>query len=392
MPKMSPEVYRMLSDIFRLILREVKTDDDKEKLAPGELGISYEEGTFYIRDPYTGELFSPNSLEHIKQILEKYDPNTNLLNADRISGLRFYTSLTQIRHPGGSAMTVDTIIREMDNPSIAIIAVDDDNYDVLNYPTRKGIIEIKKLSDVLVTVSFLDIETYTEYRGKYNPFKHLFEGWVKNGGGSSEYTESGGTSDQITAAISTEIKDLSIITLRLTTDVNPGATLSVNESYPDVIVTKDGKPLSVTIGANNIIILIRNELKSQWILMDSTESTTEATLNIMNTRMSEMAKTITDQRSEYIKLIQLVRDRIDTEPGNIITNSSVYTAEISGITDIPVQDFVYNIDKLVVNYNQTILRPDIDYTISADNSIKLRTFKLTIGDTLQFIVLKQKKL
>ena len=47
----------LLSDIFRLILKEIKVDEDKEKLAPGEVGISYTNGCFYVKNPYTGEDF-----------------------------------------------------------------------------------------------------------------------------------------------------------------------------------------------------------------------------------------------------------------------------------------------------------------------------------------------
>ena len=78
--------YALLSRIFRLIIQEIRTEEDKEKLAPGELGINYKEGAFYIRNPHNGKLFSPNSLEYIKQILEKFEPGTNIFNADRLSG------------------------------------------------------------------------------------------------------------------------------------------------------------------------------------------------------------------------------------------------------------------------------------------------------------------
>ena len=52
--------YALLSRIFRLIIQEIRTEEDKEKLAPGELGINYKEGAFYIRNPHNGKLFSPN--------------------------------------------------------------------------------------------------------------------------------------------------------------------------------------------------------------------------------------------------------------------------------------------------------------------------------------------
>lgn len=391
MPAISAETYKMLADIFRLMLREVTSDEDKDKLAPGELGISYEEGAFYIKNPHTGELFSPNSLEHIRQILSKYDNVNNILNADRVSGLRFYTSLNQIPRPGDTTMTTDTIIRQMESVSIAILPINDDSFETLDYPARTGIMEIKKLSPTNIKVNFVDVNTFNEYTGKYNPYKKLFEGWVTAAGTSSDFTEAGGTSDEVSVTVPNEIKDLSIITIRLTKQLNPGSTISVNKLPPCPIVDKNGKILSVSIDANNIIMLVRNELKNQWILMDSAVSTTEATLIVMNTRMSELQDTITKQRNEYVGLIKLIRERLDTEPGNIITTTSTYTASINGITNIPVEGYLYGVDKLIVNFSQTILRPDIDYVTDTDGSIMLKNMSLSIGDTIQFIVLKQAK-
>ena len=43
---MTAEQMQLLSDIFRIIVKEIATDEDKEKLAPGEFGISYAEGAF----------------------------------------------------------------------------------------------------------------------------------------------------------------------------------------------------------------------------------------------------------------------------------------------------------------------------------------------------------
>ena len=82
-PLLTPFQMELLSNIFRVMIKEIVTDEDKEKLAPGEMGINYKEGSFYIRNPHTGELFTPNSLSHLNQILSKYEDTTNLLNADR---------------------------------------------------------------------------------------------------------------------------------------------------------------------------------------------------------------------------------------------------------------------------------------------------------------------
>ena len=92
-PMLTPFQMELLSNIFRVIIKEIVTDEDKEKLAPGEMGINYKEGSFYIRNPHTGELFTPNSLSHLNQILSKYEDDTNLLNADRAGGIRFYSTI-----------------------------------------------------------------------------------------------------------------------------------------------------------------------------------------------------------------------------------------------------------------------------------------------------------
>ena len=52
--KITEEQMKLLAGIFRIIVKEIRSDEDKEKLAPGELGISYIEGTLYIRNPHTG--------------------------------------------------------------------------------------------------------------------------------------------------------------------------------------------------------------------------------------------------------------------------------------------------------------------------------------------------
>ena len=67
-PMLTPFQMELLSNIFRVMIKEIVTDEDKEKLAPGEMGINYKEGSFYIRNPHTGELFTPNSLSHLNQM------------------------------------------------------------------------------------------------------------------------------------------------------------------------------------------------------------------------------------------------------------------------------------------------------------------------------------
>lgn len=79
-------------------------------------------------------------------------------------------------------------------------------------------------------------------------------------------------------------------------------------------------------------------------------------------------------------------------PGNIEIKLSTFTAVDDGTMEIPtIADFNGNVDKLIVNFNQTVLRPEYDYIINPDrNGIILKgNMSLDRGDILQFIVLKQ---
>ena len=152
---LTPYQMELLSDIFRLILKEIKTDEDKERLAPGEVGVSYRNGCFYVRNPYTGELFSPNSLDHITQILSKYDEGTNILNADKVSGIKVYSSISQIPQLGLSSMTADTIIRQMEYPSILFSEIDQTSPQNFGFPGKHGILNVVNLNPMLSVQHFL---------------------------------------------------------------------------------------------------------------------------------------------------------------------------------------------------------------------------------------------
>ena len=84
-------------------------------------------------------------------------------------------------------------------------------------------------------------------------------------------------------------------------------------------------------------------------------------------------------------------DRLQTEPGNLVIKLSTYTAEEDNVSVIRnISNFVAGVDQIIVNYNQTILRNGIDYTLhSKYNGLELNTFTLDKGDILQFTILKQ---
>lgn len=423
---MSPEIAALLAGVFRLILQEVKTDEDKEKLAPGEVGINYKTKTIYVRNPYTGELFSPNSLEHFAQILTKYDPVTNILNADKVSEITFYNRLTQLDKLKVD-FTPDSVIRQMHGPAIFFGAVEYKNYDALGWPSDSGICVAYKSDEEHVLIRYYDNRTYITYEGRYNHTRHFFEGWAIGGGsGDSIYAETIGGGDHTVVRIEPydmELTDLMIITLRITETLNPGATITVNDHGPLPIVTRDGNPLGVYIAPNNIIMLVYDKPNRRWILLESTESAMHAVIAITSERL-EILKTETErqfqefgekltaevQRIEEVwgkKMADLAKSfteamakaqeewknkfsQLATAPGNILSRVSNVKIDSDGVKNIPIiADFDGRIDKLVVNYNQTILRVGVDYIITDTGIDFTDNITLMAGDEVQFVVLKQ---
>lgn len=77
-------------------------------------------------------------------------------------------------------------------------------------------------------------------------------------------------------------------------------------------------------------------------------------------------------------------------PGRFETRQYVYTAEEDDITSIPAIDgFRYGIDKIIVNYGQTLLREGIDYELTPDNGIQFVNIILAEGDIIQATIIVQ---
>lgn len=388
---------KLLSDIFRVILKEITCDEDKEKLAPGEMGINYDEGSLYVRDPHTGELFCPNSIAHLKQILSKYDPVTNILNADRVSGVRFYSSISQLDQLGIS-LSADSIVRQMEYPSVLMASVEYENYDKLGFPSESGTMLVYKVDPEFVTATFYDNRSYTLYNGKYNSFTHVLEGWSVSSGFDSDYIETEGGGDNATIRSDRVLRDLDLLVVRVTEALNPGATITYNDSAPMPIILPNGNPLKTTIEANNIIMLLYDEQKKSWIYLTNSESSMSTIVAMLNDRINAVRHELAEYKQYMDRHIGNLRDYIDNQianisalPGNIVTKTSIYTAAVDSVDTINhVADFVPDVDKLIVNYNQTLLRPDIDYTVEAETGgIQLKGFTLAKGEILQFIVIKQ---
>jgi len=425
----TPEEASLLANIFRLIPQEIRSNEDKHKLAPGELGINYKTKTIYVRNPYTGELFSPNSLEHLAQILTKYDYKNNILNADRVSEITFYNRLTQLDKLGID-FTPDSVIRQMHGPAILFSAIEYANYKVLGWPSDSGVCVAYKSDEEHVLIRYYDNRTYITYEGRYNHAKHLFEGWAIGGGSSdSIYAETIGGGDSTVVRIEPydiELQDLMVITVRVTETLNPGASIAVN-NYPQMaIVTKDGEPLGTYVAPNNIIMLVYDKPNSRWIMLDSTESTMHVVVAITAERLEllkseterqfiEIGNRITneiaaaeDRYNEKVDALSKSFDKaiadmsaaweekfeaLRTAPGNIIAHVSNVKIDSDGVKGIPIiAEFDGHVDQLVVNYNQTVLRIGVDYVITDTGIDFTDNITLMAGDEVQFVVLKQNKL
>lgn len=395
-PMLTPFQMELLSNIFRVMIKEIVTDEDKEKLAPGEMGINYKEGSFYIRNPHTGELFTPNSLSHLNQILSKYEDDTNLLNADRAGGIRFYSNISQLTQLGIS-LTADSIIRQMEYPGILMSPVEYENYEVLGMPSNSGMILVFKAAPEFVIATYYDNLTRITYQGRYNPFKQFFEGWICQDAPSGFITAEG-DADRIKIRTEKLPEDMEPITLRVPYGVNPGATISVNNQAFQPIITASGEPLGSTITANNIIMLIYDDMRKSWILSNSNESTINSVITVLRERVetatADIDKAVKDYRERLDQLTKSVNDDIaalKARPGvisNVISDLTVTQDNLNMITGVTGFDHRY--DKLLVNFQQTILRQGLDYTIDEESgNLYFKDIRFNSGDVLQFIVLKQ---
>lgn len=395
-PLLTPFQMELLSNIFRVMIKEIVTDEDKEKLAPGEMGINYKEGSFYIRNPHTGELFTPNSLSHLNQILSKYEDTTNLLNADRAGGIRFYSNISQLTQLGVS-LTADSIIRQMEYPGILMSPIEYENYEILGMPSNSGTILVFKAAPEFVIATYYDNLTRITYQGRYNPFKQFFEGWICQDAPSGFITAEG-DANRIKIRMENLPEDMEPITLRVPYGVNPGATISVNNQAFQPIITASGEPLGSTITANNIIMLIYDDMRKSWILSNSNESTINSVITVLRERVetatADIDKAVKDYRERLDQLTKSVNDDIaalKARPGvisNVTSDLTVTQDNLNMITGVTGFDHRY--DKLLVNFQQTILRQGLDYTIDEESgNLYFKDIRFNSGDVLQFIVLKQ---
>lgn len=423
---LTEEQCRWLSMIFRIIPKEINTAEDRDKLAPGELGINYKSGEIWVRNPHNGKIFSPNNVEFWKLLSRKFDRKTKMFNADMVKGINFYTDLIELEHLDTS-YTPDTVIRQMWAPAILYAPVEYDNYKGLQWPTYKGMVFVVKLSEEYVIVRYYANGSNLEYEGRYNTEKHFFEGWVLSNGSPDDYfAESIGGGDSFGIQLELqELFDLMTVIVHVNEDINPEAGMSVNGGDVKRIIDQKNRLLDTDIVANTTIMLIYDEVKDAWVIVNSTDSISAAILRIVLERVADalldvaaskkaMEETTAQMKREVDEKIKEIDRRVDTKlkelsdkydrlladmsntiitrPGNLVPVISYFTAEHDNITAIKtIDNFDGSVDKLLVNYGQTILRAEIDYVVVNNGINLIGPFSLQTGDILQFIVMKQAK-
>ena len=448
---MTPYQMSLLSDIFRILPKEIRTNEDKEKLAPGEIGISYVEGTFYVKDPYTGDLITPNSIEFLKPILNKYNVNTGAFDADTVNYITFYSSIHQLEQLG-IRMSPDSIIRQMSSPSILYSYVGYENYEQLGFPSAQGIILAYKINEQYATALYHDLTKGAVYFGHYNPETHMFEGWMCiTSHDEMAVTIQGGVDVQ--AECANDIQDLGILFLRVKEPIDENATLTLNGTLTAPICDQSGLLHSTPIPENSTIMLVYDAENTSWIyggnsvspqtvlnrvmakrLGDTATEVIETVnqeiskldekidqaLEDMNTKVDTAVTDLTDLVNESIAEMQTditnamtvfrdsvnqtitnfqntVNQRVDDLENTIdglvvhavITEADV-TVAAANTTTYTITGFDKNTDSLSVNYGQTTLRLGLDYVYSgtANNQIVLQTFTPDAGDVLHFTITK----
>lgn len=141
-----------------------------------------------------------------------------------------------------------------------------------------------------------------------------------------------------------------LVTLHTTLDAEP--TISYNGSEPANIVSTVGDNISGGQIEGSTIFVIWNATLRKWFLINNDETSAMTTVTI-------------PVRTEY-----------------------VYTATSNDESVIVVPGYNSGEDDIIVNYNQTVLRPTIDYDTLIRGAIRLLNFKLNLGETLHFQVTK----
>lgn len=374
------EILHFLDGIFRLIAKPVDADSLQD-LAPGEIGIDYDQWTIYAKSPYSGEIITPNSIAHLRTILSKFNEKTKELNADLIGNVRIYTNINQLPPLYGIEMTIDSIIRQMVYPSILVSYMKPDNPEVVGLPTDSGILTIIKMSEEHVSVKFNDSITSATYIGMYDSVQRLFIKWSSDYGSGTVGTTMDVFDGDVHVTTTHEITDLVTLTCRNPEEVPPKANIFVNGTKYGYLLKMNGSVNDAPISENSIIMLTFDKSNESWRYSDTSVSSSMITSAILTDRVADLEKSVDNLINKL--------DNIEGISAKLNVISSLYVVPDDVPTEIPVENFISGTDLLIVNLMQTILRNDLDYVINDNNTITMTDITLLPKTILQFIVIKQ---
>ena len=167
--------------------------------------------------------------------------------------------------------------------------------------------------------------------------------------------------------------------------MQPTATWTFNGSSEYTLVDLYGNPITELLTENSIIMLIRDELLDRWILADMNKNIIYQTAMLIDKRLRNTIESVPDR-------VESIENWLTNDANKFVVSNTVFDCTEDDTATIPVSNFDINSDVLLVNYNQTILRMGIDYSVSADGtSISLLTSNLSTGDQVQLIIIKQNK-
>ena len=406
---LSNELVKKFSDIFSFWIRRI-TDGEQDTIEPGELVIrpldSQDGAILYWRDPLTGNLITPNSLEDLDIILDHFNKEDGTFSADPVSGMRFYTSIYDLNVDPGVNYTTDTVISHMVDKSILIAPIEfPDDYRILQWPSGSGLAMITKSSTGLIRAEYVDAETSNVYNGIYDAKNHLFIRWQLGDSIGANYVVASGNETQIRADTDTEVVDFEVFSVMTPYQLQPTVTIELNDSGYLPIKNIDGSDLDDVIDMNSIIMMTYDSYRKCWIYLSEDHSIESQLMQIMSIRLSQQTGDLTDlidQTKQFIEntsaTIGAMQDRIteleraqSEDSSKLICNTIDITIDDTNKNKITLTTDQFNaaVDYVVVNYEQTILQAGIDYTINNDNNSINLTKDLDIGTTVQLMVIKQ---
>ena len=303
--KLTDEEIALLSGIFRVILKEIRGDEDKHNLAPGEPGIDYETGVMYVRNPHTGNLITPNGLEQMRMMMRHFDAHGDL-NSEYLRDLALYTNLADLPEPLPNT-TPDTVISHMTHiPSVFVGPIESDS---VSWPSKKGTLIVVKFDEETVMIRYFDAINNAAYYGIYNAEDHLFDGWNAYYviGPFTKVTDD----TEINVELDIGLEDLATFTVKLVNGLQANASVILNGSDSKAIVDRNGNPIDYPIAENNSIMLIYDEFQDAWVLNDSGDSATLAGVDILRRRISSLNQDVLDLADSTTTRIEELSNSVD---------------------------------------------------------------------------------